>query len=802
MPTVNINYQNKSHLIHTRLSFKPLLNRWKEKAAVQNEGCHELYSNMLHRLSRHPELLEPIDDMEVVNRHKSLIGMMMASIFPVTISDDKDLFAVTIPFTYTSIYSSSFFKALFLPVEGGQIMLPDEETEKLISESRLISAYQIILNRFYGMNLSGTINSVYSLIDPATGLKKFLELDLDASFIEVVLKGDLPNLEQCPHCSQLTDLLKIPNLQELLPLELFEFQGMVIINIKDVTEREVISEIKNRLLSVHSFADTRIFESLQEKIQQLLGFRDIRIGIAPFFKVNNHFVFSEHLIQNSFLLKKAPSFEEKAVLTSTVNSFFATRGNVLIPEITETLLEQFPLLSIFVDNGGKSIIICPLKSGNELIGMLSVLSESKHKFGYEHLTKIEQAIPLFVLAMEKSAEHLVNQVDRVIKEQFTAVQSSVEWKFTEAALDFLESKNKEQESKIENIVFDNVYPLYGAIDIRNSSVERSQAIQKDLLEQLRMTAAVIYKAQKTNENFPLLNQIIYRIDKYIYTVSNILFSGDELEIHSFLHDEIVQLFQHLRGIIPTISTDIDEYFTLLDSNFRMLYLHRKQFEESITKINFELAKYIDKQQAAAQKIFPHYFERFITDGVDFNIYIGQSITPGQSFDHFYLKNLKIWQLTTLAGAARMTKKLEANLNLPLSTTQLILAHSNSISISFRAAERKFDVDGAYNIRYEIMKKRIDKVRIKDTNERLTQPGKIAIVYSQSKEANEYAEYIEFLQKQGLFTGETERYDLEELQGVSGLKALRVSVALDEEPAYAEATAGNAHYAEATADKGR
>ena len=92
-----------------------------------------------------------------------------------------------------------------------------------------------------------------------------------------------------------------------------------------------------------------------------------------------------------------------------------------------------------------------------------------------------------------------------------------------------------------------------------------------------------------------------------------------------------------------------------------------------------------------------------------------------------------------------------------------------------------DVDGTYNIRYEIVKKRIDKVRIKDTSERLTQPGKIAIVYSQSKDAAEYIEYIEFLQSQQLLKPGFEKHELEELQGVSGLKALRVDVNFDELP---------------------
>jgi len=74
-----------------------------------------------------------------------------------------------------------------------------------------------------------------------------------------------------------------------------------------------------------------------------------------------------------------------------------------------------------------------------------------------------------------------------------------------------------------------------------------------------------------------------------------------------------------------------------------------------------------------------------------------------------------------------------------------------------------------------VKKRIDKVRVRDTNERLTQPGKIAIIYLNDREGAEYEGYIRYLQEKQLLGVEVERLDLEELQGVSGLRALRVSV---------------------------
>jgi hypothetical protein len=85
------------------------------------------------------------------------------------------------------------------------------------------------------------------------------------------------------------------------------------------------------------------------------------------------------------------------------------------------------------------------------------------------------------------------------------------------------------------------------------------------------------------------------------------------------------------------------------------------------------------------------------------------------------------------------------------------------------------VEGGYNIRYHIIKKRIDKVTLKNSRERLTQPGKIALIYFNQKDADEYISFINHLQEKKILKDDLEYLDLEELQGVSGLKALRVGV---------------------------
>lgn len=95
-------------------------------------------------------------------------------------------------------------------------------------------------------------------------------------------------------------------------------------------------------------------------------------------------------------------------------------------------------------------------------------------------------------------------------------------------------------------------------------------------------------------------------------------------------------------------------------------------------------------------------------------------------------------------------------------------------------ERKFDLDGVHHARYEVVKKRIDKAFIKNSNERLTKPGTIAIVYFNENDIQEYYRYIGHLTKKKLIEGVPEKLDLEELQGVNGLKALRVNVCMPQQ----------------------
>jgi hypothetical protein len=206
-----------------------------------------------------------------------------------------------------------------------------------------------------------------------------------------------------------------------------------------------------------------------------------------------------------------------------------------------------------------------------------------------------------------------------------------------------------------------------------------------------------------------------------------------------------------------------------------VYKNRQALEVSMQMINTAINNYFEAEKEKLQLTYPCYFEKFRTDGVEYDIYIGQSIAPDKPFSNFHLKNLRLWQLSSMTHVVRMMKQLLPDLPVKLSTTQLIFIHNHTIDISFRADERKFDVEGAYNIRYQMIKKRIDKVLIRGSQERLTQPDKLALIYFNRRDIEDYLPFVKYLQETGVLHTETEDVELEDLQGLSGLKALRVWV---------------------------
>lgn len=776
---------NQLSSLQSRISFQPLLRLWKDVSESNDTAAAKICADLYRRFCAVPELLQPISDYAVLAPHQALIEEAMTTIFPSGFSTQKELLAVAMPFSSKTLYASLFFKETYLDERGNYKLPLDPQVAQNVVIAKVHLAYKLILKKYYDIELVGGTAFICSYPEREQNIHNYFELEWDPQFIDISTSLELPPLDEefFFRCHQVRDLMNFPQLATLLPLHQFVFEGLVITRISEVSERETVSTIREILQKEASLEDPQLLRELQQQIQYLLRREEAQIGFTAFYDADDAVElpmvnFASILLRNIRETAEGMSFCRRmaAELQHCPNFFWQAKGSA--EEAGRKVPSAYGIEQHLEKEGWQSALLTALYHDQKMIGCLEVLTKEGKPVNKKTLIRLELVREILQSAMQQYRQQVQNKITGLVKEHFTAVQSSVEWKFNNAAIRYLLQQHVGEVPKMSSVVFEQVYPLYGVIDIKNSSGERNKAIQQDLLQQLYWVKDLL-DAIRQQLSYPLLHEVLSRITNYITSISGFLFAADEQVVQQFLRNEVAELLHYLAGATPDYEEQIGKYFQKTDNPLHLLNDNRKRFEDNVTQINNRITRYLDQEQERVQKLYPHYFERFVTDGVDFNLYIGQSIVPGKAFHTVHLKNLRLWQLQFLAQAARQVHHLSEGLYLPLQTTQLVLVYDEPIAIRFRNAERKFDVDGVHHARYEVIKKRIDKAHIKGTNERLTQPGTIAIVYSHEEERREYLQYIEYLKGQELVSGTTEFLEVEELQSVSGLKAMRISLQLEE-----------------------
>jgi GAF domain-containing protein len=752
------------------LSLAPLVAAW-EAAAAEPGIAGDVARTVCRGLERAPELRAPIGDPSVLERHRELVEVLMSLVFPVA-SWERDYAAAMVPFQLRAVHATPSFRRLLLDADGvlqGSLNLDADGA----AHGRLLHAYDVILRSHYGMTLDVDYPLILGAHDPDSGLERQFRVQFDTRFLEVRAVGPVPPLDEATRRQLVQGGTARQRLAELFPADTFVFSGFVVVRATDVTDQEVLSAIERDLIDKESIVSTERFQELEEKLRTLLRRPALRLGLAAFhdgrvFVLNYNceiehgciFADTEHLRMSDF----AGSVHERAV----------SYGR---PLVVDDLVDD-PRRTQYEDsllaNGVRNVLVAPLHYQDRPIGTLELSSPNPGDLSPVSLIKLREVLPLFSMAVRRSLDELEARVQAVIKEKCTAIHPSVEWRFRRAVLDSIEEHEGEEATELEPIVFRDVYPLYATTDIRGSSLQRNLAVQADLGVHLRLALAVV-EAARAARPLPILDETAYRIERHARQIEQVMTSGDEVAVLTFLRQHVELLFEHLATFGPAVRECLGTYRVTLDPGLGTVYQQRRHYEESMTLVTDTISAYLDAEEALAQSMFPHYFERQRTDGVDHTLYVGRSLVEDGQFDELYLRNLRLWQLMVTCGIARRTEAVLPRLTIPLATTHLVLAHHAPLSIRFRFDERRFDVEGAYNVRYEVIKKRIDKALVEGTHERITQPRQLAIVYSQATEAVEYRGYLEYLAARGYVTGEIEDLGLQELQGVHGLRALRVGI---------------------------
>jgi hypothetical protein len=761
----------------SELSLAPLIRFWTQLSGYSEFGRGPLPGIIREKVKQAPELSAVMDDLSVIGKHQQLVDLMMSAMFPPAFWE-QEYGAALFPFQLRAFYATSAFRRTLMNDDGtlhGRVNVDDQR----LGTAKMLLAYGLVLERTYGIDLGVEIPVIFTSEDPATTLERHFRLDFDWRFVDVKLDGPAPKLSDAMRRQLQSGNVDVDLLRDLLPPEKVTLRGFMTLKAVDVTDQEVLSSLKRDLIDKESIVSSARFESLQAKLRTLFRRPGLHLGLAAV-EGDRVLVLNDAMGHEHACIFADSAHHKTSEFRGSLYERAVIQGSPVIIDDLTAWPGRTRWEDELIAGGARTFVCAPLHYQDKVIGTFELISSRPGDLNATHLPKLEEVLPLFSMAVQRSVEELDSRVQAMIKEKCTAIHSVVEWRFRKAVLNTIERKSEsvpDAAAEMEPIVFEGVYPLYGLADIRGSSVQRSVAIQADLLTQLGLAADVL-RAACASRSLPALDEVRYRVDKRIAQIQRSLNSGDETGIVGFLRTSVESLFDHLGEFGRDVRSRIEAYRGALDARLGVVYRRRQLFEESVTRIAESVSAYIDREELVAQEMFPHYFEKQKTDGVDYQIYVGQALLEDGRFDPIYLTNLRLWQLMLTCGIAVRARQLRDKLPVPLETTHLVLVQHQPLSIRFRFDEKRFDVDGAYDIRYEIVKKRIDKAVVEGTSDRVTQPGKIAIIYSQSAEAHEYRHYIEYLQSLGYLTSEVEELDLGELQGVQGLRALRVAVDLE------------------------
>jgi hypothetical protein len=761
--------QNIKGPLIARISFHKVLEALEQIAENDVDYRADYAKALLNHAAPFPELRDGIEDISLINKHEALIRNLLADLFPTALTNNE-IKAAAIPFFNFTFNHTGRFKKMLADagVDFGMSIRDFDEHQFYVFSCCLV------LNMYYGYHFDFSKPLFYDIPD-AEGIMHHYRILYNADFMELIPTDKAVEVTKEDVDVLMDNFDNLEMWQEKFPEGSWIAKGFGMVSLFDATAESAISNLKSNLLISEDFNEfTRDnFEAIFRSIYKIA---DLRIGFTEVNTEDNLFRLAPFDDIKSHILKDIDEMSCGAMFCSdTLDEILHDKKYLIISDVERFLKdnsEDAELARHLLSQDIRSCILAPIIKNNRFYGFIELVSSRAKELNSINANKLGYILPFLTDTIERYYSELQNEIDAIIQNEYTAIHHSVYWKFREEAMSHLHERNNREAFK--EIVFKEVYPLYGQIDVKGSSTARNESTEKDLVLQIQKLLS-LFRYIFEQEQLPLIEQHIYELETIEDKLKDSLKADTEANIQNYLLNEVHPVLQHFDSSNSEIHKRIAAYFATLDGKVNMVYESRKDFDRTLSAINKQMANLLDEKQAQAQAFFPHYYERFKTDGVEHNLYIGASISPKHQYNPLYLNNLRLWQLQVMCEMENEYYRIRPNLPYELDVTSLILVFSSPISIRFRMDEKRFDVDGTYNARYEVVKKRIDKSNIKGTKERITQKGKVTIVYTQKKEEVEYRRYIQFLQHKHLLGNVIETFDVEDLQGVTGLKALRVSI---------------------------
>src|SRR5690606_19150777 len=452
-----------------------------------------------------------------------------------------------------------------------------------------IMGCSLILNKYYGKTFDFKRSFYYNIPD-GQGIVKNYRLLYNADFVEVQKTERAKDISEDDINELLESFEDVSVWKEKFPPESWIFNGFFIATLSDVTLDASISEFKTNLLRLektggfHNTNFSHIFRAI-------FNLKDLKIGFTDYNDENESFeriLFKE--IPSFILCEKKSQPSKEALCSASYYTIFKQKEFYCVTD-SERYHKLYPdniLYKKMLDQGIKSAIFATIVSDEKILGVLELVSPNANDLNTINANKLRDIMPFLIDSVVRSKENLENELELIIQEECTAIHSSVHWKFRKEAKRYLNLINEGNPTFFREIVFEDVFPLYGQTDIKGSSEARNEATKQDLILQLAHIETVLKKLAN-HTPLPILEQMNFTIANFFEEIEENLQVDTEQKIIDFLTSEIIPFFKYIRERNELFKELIDEYYTMIDPNTGLVYKNRKDYDESVMLINKRLA---------------------------------------------------------------------------------------------------------------------------------------------------------------------------------------------------------------------
>jgi len=150
-----------------------LITFWTQLSAYHEFGRGPIPGLVRDKARTAPELATVITDESVIEHHRAFVDLIMSALFPPAFWE-QEYGAALYPFQLRAFYATPPFRRSLMSADGtlqGRAnFLQEGSAAQTLAAARRVLAYELILERLYGIEVGSDIPVIFTTTESATGL--------------------------------------------------------------------------------------------------------------------------------------------------------------------------------------------------------------------------------------------------------------------------------------------------------------------------------------------------------------------------------------------------------------------------------------------------------------------------------------------------------------------------------------------------------------------------------------------------------------------------------------------------------